>query len=79
MISEYRKSHIWAVADLMRKYAIDNNMSKQEQDELYTLGVLHDIGYAFLEEKDYFYHNVRGGNSSKVKVINTGKKSIIMA
>ena len=61
MITDYRKKHIWAVADLMKKFALENGKIEQEANELYTLGLLHDIGYEFASEKDYFYHNQIGG------------------
>ena len=61
MIKEYRKKHIFAVAELMQKYGQERNYSSDKCEELYTIGLLHDIGYAFLEEKDYIKHNVVGG------------------
>ena len=48
MISEDRKKHIWAVAKFLKEYAISQNMPQKEVEELYTLGLLHDIGYEFL-------------------------------
>ena len=66
MITEYRKKHIWAVAELMRKSVLENGGgTEQEANELYTLGLLHDIGYEFASEKDYFYHNQIGGEFLK--------------
>ncbi len=61
MIAEYRKKHIFAVAELMQKYGEERGYTKSQCNELYTLGLLHDIGYAFLEEKDYEKHEVVGG------------------
>lgn len=61
MISKDREGHIFAVAKLMEKYGKENNFSSLEINELFTLGLLHDIGYEFVEEKDYRDHNVAGG------------------
>lgn len=61
MISSDRKKHIWAVAEFLKKYAMAQNMTQKEIEELYTLGLLHDIGYEFLEEKDYENHEKFGG------------------
>lgn len=36
-------------------------VTQKEVEELYTLGLLHDIGYEFLEEKDYTKHEIYGG------------------
>lgn len=65
MISEDRKKHIWAVAKFLKEYAISQNMPQKEVEELYTLGLLHDIGYEFLEEKDYTKHEIYGGKLLK--------------
>lgn len=61
MISEDRKKHIYGVAQFLKNFAISQNMTQQEIEELYTLGLLHDIGYEFLEEKDYTKHEIYGG------------------
>ena len=61
MIIEDRKKHMFAVAEFLREYALKQKMSQAECDELYTLGLLHDIGYAFLEEEDYSKHGFVGG------------------
>lgn len=65
MISQDRKKHIWAVAEFLKRYAISQNMSEKEIEDLYTLGLLHDIGYEFLEEKDYEKHEIYGGTLLK--------------
>lgn len=65
MIAKYRKGHIFAVAELLKKYGKERGYSKSKCAELYTLGLLHDIGYAFLEKKDYFKHNTIGGEFLK--------------
>ena len=39
----------------------EKGFSEEKCNELYTIGLLHDIGYAFLEEKDFIKHNVVGG------------------
>lgn len=61
MISEDRKKHIFGVANFLKNYAISKNMKQEDIEALFTLGLLHDIGYEFLEEKDYFKHNFVGG------------------
>ena len=61
MISEDRKKHIWGVAKFLKRYAQEENMSQDDIHSLYLLGLLHDIGYEFLDEKDYITHNVVGG------------------
>ncbi len=67
MISNDRKQHIWGVAKFLKEHAEKSNMSKDKVEELYTLGLLHDIGYEFLEEKDYIKHNEVGGNLLKMQ------------
>ncbi len=61
MIKDYRKQHIWAVAELLEQYGKEKNFSDEKCHQLYILGLLHDVGYQFLEEKDYAKHNVVGG------------------
>lgn len=61
MITNYRKKHIFAVAELMQSYGQERNYSADKCNELYTLGLLHDVGYAFLEEIDFEKHEVVGG------------------
>lgn len=61
MISEDRKKHIWGVAELMKSFAEEQNLSSDEAEEYYMLGLLHDVGYAFAEPKDFQKHNVIGG------------------
>ena len=65
MIEANRKKHIWAVADLMKKYGEERNLSKEDCEDLYILGLLHDIGYEFAEKKDYYFHNHIGGGRFK--------------
>lgn len=65
MITENRKKHIWAVAEFLKNFATEQNMKSEDCEALYTLGMLHDIGYEFLEEKDYLTHNIVGGNLLK--------------
>lgn len=65
MINEDRKKHMFGVAEFLRDYAIKQKLPQIERDELYTLGLLHDIGYAFLEEKDYSRHGFVGGEFLK--------------
>lgn len=53
----------------MRKYALTNaggeEFSEQEANELFALGLLHDIDYQFLDEKDYSKHEQVGGEFLK--------------
>ncbi len=63
MITDYRKKHIFGVAELLQKYGKERNLPEEKCNELYTLGLLHDIGYAFLDEKDYAKHNIVGGQA----------------
>lgn len=65
MISENRKKHVWAVAEFLKKFAVEQKMSDEDCQALYSLGMLHDIGYEFLEEKNYIKHNIVGGNALK--------------
>ncbi len=65
MISQDRKGHIWGVAELMKKYAEEENLSDEEKEDYYMLGLLHDVGYEFAEPKDYRMHNVIGGGILK--------------
>lgn len=67
MITDCRKKHIWAVAELMEKYGKEKNFSEKECHDLYILGLLHDVGYQFLEEKDYINHNIVGGEILKAE------------
>lgn len=46
----------------MQKFALENGLNA---DELYTLGLLHDVGYAFLVKKDYEKHEKIGGEFLK--------------
>ena len=43
MISKDRQKHIWAVANFLKEFAIKEKMNEQEIEELFTLGLLHDI------------------------------------
>ena len=65
MITDDRKKHIWAVAELLKDFAIKENMTNEEIQSLYTLGLLHDIGYEFADSDDYKRHNVIGGELLK--------------
>ncbi len=60
MISQDRQKHIWGVAKFLKDYAISQYMPQKQIEELYTLGLLYDIGYEFLEEKDYAKHEIYG-------------------
>ena len=63
MISKERQKHIFAVAQLMQQYGKEKNFSVDKCNELFTLGLLHDVGYAFLDEKDYEKHETVGGEA----------------
>lgn len=65
MISDERKKHIFGVAEFLKRIATDKNMSSEEIEELYVLGLVHDIGYEFLEPQDYNKHNRVGGEILK--------------
>ena len=65
MISEDRQKHIFKVAEFLKNYALNSGKSNLEAEELYVLGLLHDIGYEFAEEKDYKNHNIIGGKILK--------------
>lgn len=65
MISEDRKKHIWGVAKFLKEFAENNKMNQEEIETLYTLGLLHDIGYEFLKPEDYITHNHVGGGILK--------------
>lgn len=55
-LSENRKKHMFAVAELMKKLA-----PEEKKDQMYLLGLLHDIGYIYGQEN----HNKTGGNILK--------------
>lgn len=52
----------------LRLQSLCKNMPKRQggdADELYTLGLLHDVGYAFVDKKDYENHEKIGGEFLK--------------
>lgn len=61
MITDERKAHIFGVACLMKEYAIKLNLSTKEVEDYFLVGLLHDIGYEFLEERGYPNHGNVGG------------------
>ena len=61
MISADRKKHIYGVAEFLKEYAMSKGMPKKDVEDLYILGLLHDIGYEFLDEADYEKHEKVGG------------------
>lgn len=65
MISDDRKQHIWGVANFLKEFAIKEKMKEEDVEDLFTLGLLHDIGYEFLEPQDYITHNKVGGDLLK--------------
>lgn len=62
-MDEDRMKHTLAVARKMVEIGKKYNLSSKEQQELFILGFLHDIGYEFLDEKKE--HNVIGGEMLK--------------
>lgn len=59
MIDNDRLKHIFEVAKLMKDKAKKVGLDKEE---MFTLGLLHDIGYEFGENED---HNIIGANILK--------------
>lgn len=59
MINQDRQYHIFAVAILMKEKAKILHLNEQE---MFTLGILHDIGYEFDQTET---HNITGGNILK--------------
>jgi len=47
MLNEDREKHIFAVAEMMYDEAKKRGMTKEEANEMFTLGLMHDIGYKF--------------------------------
>ena len=62
MISDDRYKHIIQVARLMKKYCENNGFDNTYCQEMFTLGLLHDIGYEFSEHSE---HNFVGGQLLK--------------
>lgn len=42
-----RANHTWAVARKMVEIGKEKNLSEEEQEDLFVLGINHDIGYQF--------------------------------
>ena len=61
MINENRLHHILSVARLMKENASKLGLN---EEEMFTLGLMHDIGYEFNEGID---HNQTGGNMLKAQ------------
>lgn len=61
MITVDRQKHMFEVANFLKDFAIKEKMKSQDVEDLFTLGLLHDIGYEFLDEKDYSTHPIVGG------------------
>lgn len=61
MISIDRQKHIFGVANFLKDFALKEKMKSQDVEDLFTLGLLHDIGYEFLDKKDYSKHPIVGG------------------
>ena len=62
MISSDRLNHIINVARLMKQYCEENGFSKEYGEAMFTLGMLHDIGYEFGEHSN---HNEIGSHILK--------------
>jgi len=62
MISNDKYQHIIQVARFMKKYCEENEFDKSFCEEMFTLGILHDIGYEFTEHAE---HNYAGGQLLK--------------
>lgn len=58
MITSDRLNHIVAVARYMKDYCLKNGFDEYYCKEMFTLGILHDIGYEFCEHAK---HNIVGG------------------
>lgn len=58
ILSQDRVNHMFAVANKMHKIAAENPKFFNE-NEMFTLGTLHDIGYKFSDDAQL--HNVLGG------------------
>ena len=50
MIPESRLKHSYSVGKKMEELAISRGWSQEVQQDLYTLGLNHDIGYEFMKE-----------------------------
>ena len=62
MISEYKLKHMIQVARFMKQYCKDKGFNDNYCQEMFTLGLLHDIGYEFVESPE---HNKVGGQLLK--------------
>lgn len=65
MISNERQKHILGVARLLKQEGEKRKFSKNKIEELFVLGLLHDLGYEFIDEQDYSRHNQIGGEILK--------------
>lgn len=63
MLDRDRLSHSLAVANKMVKIGIDINLKKEQLEDLFILGINHDIGYALCSNN--IEHNVVGGEKLK--------------
>ena len=62
MISNDRLNHMINVARLMKQYCEEKGFQKKYCEEMFTLGMLHDIGYEFGE---HLNHNQIGSELLK--------------
>ncbi len=57
-----RANHTWAVARKMVEIGKEKNLSEEEQEDLFVLGINHDIGYQFGNNEN---HNELGAEFLK--------------
>ena len=57
-----RLKHSYAVANKMVEIGKSKNLNDNELEDLFLLGLVHDIGYQFGKNED---HNIVGGNILK--------------
>ena len=57
-----RANHTWEVARKMVEIGKEKNLSKEEQEDLFVLGINHDIGYQFGNSEN---HNKLGAEFLK--------------
>ena len=63
-MDEKRLKHSYKVAEKMMEIGKENNLKEKELQELFVLGLNHDIGYEFVTYTKY--HNKKGGEILKM-------------
>ena len=76
MMENNRALHSLAVGKKMYEIGKEYNLSEKELEDLFILGINHDIGYEYTENG--VNHAVVGGEILKRNGYNIGKKYIIM-